>query len=107
MTNYSSMQALEVWYAKIGVEDVIAAQSVEFREQVKQRIEKARVRSAPEFVFPKLVEQRGAAPRIRDEPPLIFHPSAKVAPPSAPSPITCSSATISRALTPRPCCVEL
>jgi len=80
MTNYSSMRALEVWYAKIGVEDVLAAQSDAVRGLIRQRLETARERSSPEFVFPKLVEQRGAAPRIKDDPPLIFHPTAKVAP---------------------------
>ena len=31
-------------------------------------------------MFPKLVEHRGAEPRFRDDPPLIFHPSAELAP---------------------------
>ena len=30
--------------------------------------------------YPKLVENQGAPPRIKDNPPLIFHPSAKLAP---------------------------
>jgi hypothetical protein len=76
--DYSSMRALEVWYDKIGIEEVLEAQeSEEDRERMKQRIEKARERSSPEFVFPKLVEHRGAAPRIKEDRPLIFRPAAE------------------------------
>jgi uncharacterized protein (DUF2252 family) len=81
MTNYSSMRALEVWYDTIGIDDLIDSMpSEEFRERAKRRVRQAEKRSAPEFVLPKLVEQRGAGPRIRDEPPLMFHPTAKLAP---------------------------
>ena len=80
MADYSSMRALEVWYDKIGLEDVLEAQSEERGEITKQRVEKAQERSAPEFLFPKLVEHRGATPQIKDDPPLIFHPDAKLAP---------------------------
>jgi uncharacterized protein (DUF2252 family) len=31
-------------------------------------------------VFPKLVEHRGSEPRFKEDPPLIFHPSAQMAP---------------------------
>ena len=34
----------------------------------------------PESLFPKLVEHFGSAPRIKDAPPLIFHPTAEQAP---------------------------
>ena len=34
----------------------------------------------PESLFPKLVEHSGSAPRIKDAPPLIFHPTAEQAP---------------------------
>ena len=37
-------------------------------------------KSSPEFVFPKLVEHRGVEPRFKDDPPLIFHPTAELAP---------------------------
>ena len=47
---------------------------------MKQRLEKAEERSTPEVIFPKLVEHRGDTPRIKDEPPLIFHVSAEEMP---------------------------
>lgn len=80
MNNYSSMRALEVWYDKIGVEDAMAAVDEERRQVLRQRLETEREKSSPEFVFPKLVEHRGAEPRFKDDPPLIFHPSPELAP---------------------------
>ena len=77
MTDYSSKRALEIWYDTIGIEDVLEAQSEEDRTRIKHRVEKARERSSPEFIFPKLVEHRGATPRIKDDPPLIFHLTAE------------------------------
>ena len=80
MADYSSKRALEVWYETIGIGDVVALVDERRREIVKKRIEIAEEKSSPEFVFPKLVEHRGAEPRFRDDPPLIFHPSAEMAP---------------------------
>ena len=80
MNDYSSMRVLEVWYDKIGAEDAMAAVDEERREVMKQRIEKETEKSSPEIVFPKLVEHRGAEPRFKDNPPLIFHPSVELAP---------------------------
>ena len=75
MADYSSMRALEVWYDTIGVEDVMKlAPADDMRAQLQKRVEKAEERSSPEFVFPKLAGHRGAEPRIKDDPPLIFHP---------------------------------
>lgn len=85
MADYSSKRALEVWYETIGIEDVMdtfekGTASERAREQVKRRVEQAEEKSTPEIVFPKLVEHRGAEPRFKDDPPLIFHPSAEMAP---------------------------
>lgn len=80
MADYSAMRALEVWYETIGVEEVMAAQDDVVRDRMKKRLEKAQERSTPEIIFPKLVEHRGDTPRIKDEPPLIFHASAEEMP---------------------------
>jgi uncharacterized protein (DUF2252 family) len=80
MADYASMRAIEVWYDVIRAEDVVRTVDESDRAQLRRRIERAEKRSSHEFVFPKLAEQRGATPLIRDEPPLIFHPSAKWAP---------------------------
>lgn len=81
MADYSSMRALDVWYDRITLDRVLAeAPSDEFRRRIAKRVEKARQQSGAEYIFPKLAGRVGAAPRIRDEPPLIFHPSAEEAP---------------------------
>jgi uncharacterized protein (DUF2252 family) len=80
MADYSSMRALEVWYDKIGVDDVMAVLDGRIRKRFDRRLAKAEEKSAPEFVFPKLVEHRGTEPRFKDELPLIFHPTEELAP---------------------------
>jgi Uncharacterized protein conserved in bacteria (DUF2252) len=81
MANYASMRALEVWYDGIDVKRF--AQEIpteERRELMKKRLEQAHKKSAPEQLFPKLAEHHGSMPRIKDEPPLIFHPTPEEAP---------------------------
>ena len=52
----------------------------EDRGRIAQRIEKARAKSVPDYIFPKLVDQQGTTPLIVDNPPLIFHPTLEQAP---------------------------
>jgi uncharacterized protein (DUF2252 family) len=80
MADYSAMRALEVWYDTISIEDVVALQSEERRELARKQIKKAKERSSSEYIFPKLVEHQGTIPRIKDNPPLVFHPSEEQAP---------------------------
>ena len=81
MTDYSSMRALDVWYDRIDL--TRCSRSCRRTRRLSasaQRVEQARRKSAPEALFPKLVEHLGSAPRIKDEPPLIFHPTDEQAP---------------------------
>lgn len=71
--DFSNMDVLDIWYARIDDQDVLALLPPERRELVTKRIAKATARSSSELVFPKLVENTGEQPRIRDNPPLIFH----------------------------------
>lgn len=80
LADYSSKRALEVWYETIGIDDVANIGDDTLRARVRKRVEVAEEKSAPEFVFPKLVEHRGTEPRFKDEPPLIFHPTEEQAP---------------------------
>ena len=81
MIDYASMRALEVWYDRIDIERVIKeVPNEEARKRAEERVEKTRSRSVAEHDYPKLVEHHGALPRIKDNPPLIFHPTAKQAP---------------------------
>jgi uncharacterized protein (DUF2252 family) len=85
MSNYASMRALDVWYDKIDLEkyadqadDPVVRK--EARKRFAERIEREERKSVPDFLFPKLVSQEGAKPTIRDEPPLIFHPTVEQLP---------------------------
>ena len=81
MADYASMRALDVWYDHIDVERVIqATPSEEHSERIRQRVDQAREKSTPEFLFPKLAGHQGVLPRIKDDPPLIFHPTVEQAP---------------------------
>ena len=81
MTDYASMRSLEVWYDRIDLERLLKeVRSEEVHKRAEQRIEKARARTVPEHDYPKMVEHHGALSRIKDNPPLIFHPTAKQAP---------------------------
>src|SRR5208282_3851081 len=81
MVDYASMRALDVWYDRIDLDRVLKVLPTgEEVERVRQRVEQARRKSLPESLFPKLVEHVGSAPRIKDEPPLIFHPTEEQAP---------------------------
>jgi uncharacterized protein (DUF2252 family) len=85
MHDYAYMRALDVWYDRIDLQkyqdksgdpDVVEAA----RKRIAQRIEAERQKTAPEYLYPKFVSEEGREPRIKDEPPLIFHPDADLAP---------------------------
>jgi uncharacterized protein (DUF2252 family) len=81
MAAYSAMRALEVWYDRIDVDELLQATTdPAARRGFAQRLRKARSRTVADHEFPKLAEQRGAKPLIRDNPPLIFHPGGKDGP---------------------------
>jgi uncharacterized protein (DUF2252 family) len=81
MSDYAFMRALDVWYETVDLDRLLKQFSEEaVRKRVEQRIEKLRGRTVADHDFPKLAEQHGTVPRIKDNPPLIFHPSAKETP---------------------------
>ena len=74
MAEYAFMKALEVWYDKIDLERLMShVENKKAQARIQQRVEKARERSVAEHDFPKLAEQLGSTPLIKDNPPLIFH----------------------------------
>ncbi len=85
MADYASMRALDVWYDKIDLqryedrsEDKDVVRSV--RKRFADRIEAEERKTVPDHLYPKLVSEEGAKPKIKDDPPLIFHPDAQMAP---------------------------
>ena len=74
MRGFANMDVLDISYARIDEQDALALLPPDRRELAARRIAKATLRSSSELVFPKLAELTGEQPRIRDNPPLIFHP---------------------------------
>ena len=74
MAEYSEMRVLDVWYASIDVEKLIATiQDEETRNRMEKRLAKARTISVLEHDFPALVHTTGLTPTIKENPPLIYH----------------------------------
>jgi len=73
MRTLATMDVLQIYYASIGAEDVLAMLPPARRAMASKRLAKATARTGSELVFPKLVHHVGEEPRIRDNPPVIFH----------------------------------
>src|SRR5262249_14271860 len=72
--NFARMTVLERWYAHIDATDILSALSgKKWRREVQTQIDKTVAHSVPEDDFPKLATVEGGQPRIKDNPPLIFH----------------------------------
>jgi uncharacterized protein (DUF2252 family) len=85
MADYASMRALEVWYDKINVQryvDQLADPEVvkEARKRLAERVAAEKKKTPVDHLYPKFVTKEGARPMIKDDPPLIFHPTAEEAP---------------------------
>jgi uncharacterized protein (DUF2252 family) len=85
MHEYASMRALDVWYDRIDLQkyqdrcgDPAIVEAA--HKRIEHRIEVARRKTVPDHLYPKLVSEEGTKPRIKDEPPLIFHPTEDIAP---------------------------
>ena len=74
MARFAGMRALDVWYERFNVEDLLEQfPSKTLREQTRAQVERAE-RGLAEHELPDLIDQCGEEPRIRDNPPLIYHP---------------------------------
>ncbi|MDR3531324.1 MAG: DUF2252 domain-containing protein [Rhodopila sp.] len=79
MRDFTEMDVLETWYARLDEADFLAMLPPQRRAVLQKRIAKATAHSSSELVFPKLVETTGGEPRIHDNPPTIFHPDPTTA----------------------------
>jgi uncharacterized protein (DUF2252 family) len=74
MAEFSDMRVLDVWNARIDVEELIPAiRDKEARKRTQKQLADARNRGVLEHDFPKLVETTGQLPTIKEHPPLIYH----------------------------------
>jgi uncharacterized protein (DUF2252 family) len=80
MREFSRMDPLGTWYVETTASDFIESLPKAMRKRVRKRIDKTAGRSRSEFDFPKLAGSVGGQVRIKDQPPLIFHPGTTRAP---------------------------
>lgn len=73
LRDYAQMHPLDVWYARLTVQDVMDLVPPAIRDRIETRLTKASA-GASELDFPKLAGVVGGRTAIRDTPPLIFHP---------------------------------
>ena len=66
MAEYSQMRVLDVWYADIDLEDLIATiEDAQARKRIHRRLAAARTRSVAEHDFPKLADVSGRRRPLR------------------------------------------
>ena len=74
MAEYGEMKTLELWYQSLGVDDLVARiKDPAIRNRALKRIQKEKGRSIAEDIFPKMAEEKGEMPLIKDQLPTIFH----------------------------------
>jgi uncharacterized protein (DUF2252 family) len=76
IARFAAMNVLDVWYAKLDMDTIIASAPDEQTKRRRQMMaEKARS-SVTESVFPKITQVISGRRAIVDQPPLIYHPPA-------------------------------
>jgi uncharacterized protein (DUF2252 family) len=74
MAEFSQMKTLELWYQAMGADELVAdIKDPDLRQRALKRLQKEKARSVADDIFPKLVEQNGDIPVIKDQLPTIFH----------------------------------
>jgi len=77
MRKFADLDVLEIWYSSLGADAVLAELPVEEQAFARKQGGKARKQSSHEVLFTKLIDDQAPQPRIRDRPPLIFHPQVR------------------------------
>ena len=81
MRRFSQLSPLELWYQRIGSGDFLEIiDNAKIRNQVAQNIKKQTAKHGHDAAYPKLAQVIAGEIRIRDNPPLIFHPEESRAP---------------------------
>lgn len=78
MLEYSKLSALQIWYADIDLAELIErGDDEEIKSFQQKRIKKAAEYTAHEKEFAKMTYHKGPRARIKDDPPLIYHPTGE------------------------------
>lgn len=74
MAEYAEMSALQIWYAQINFKELIHSGKIkEMKQFDPKEIKKAIKRIPHQKEFAKLTHNKLGQPKIKDNPPLIFH----------------------------------
>src|SRR5262249_26779140 len=74
MAGFGEMKTLELWYESLSADELVTSvKDPDMRSRLLKRLQKERAKSIAEDIFPKLAEQNGELPLIRDQLPTIFH----------------------------------
>jgi len=74
MREFSFLKTLELWYQGMWLDELAGSiKDKSIRKRLQKRLNKEKNRSVADDIFPKLVDQQGDNPMIRDEHPTIFH----------------------------------
>jgi len=80
MLEYSKLSALQIWYADLDFAELVElGHDKELKEFHQKRIKKAVEYTAHEKEFAKMTYLDGNRARIKDDPPLVFHPTGDLA----------------------------
>ncbi|MBN8510181.1 MAG: DUF2252 domain-containing protein [Burkholderiales bacterium] len=74
MSELARLPTLQAWYESVDIDEAIGAFSDEDTQRRAQQVRKKAEARGADVEFVKLACTAGSAPRIRDTPPLIFHP---------------------------------
>ncbi len=74
MAEFSTMRALDVWYARFEAEKLFAdIEDANLRARNRKRLARAKSVCAFKDEFPRLVDTAGVKPAIKDDPPTTYH----------------------------------
>jgi uncharacterized protein (DUF2252 family) len=74
MSEYAAMPVLQVWYEHIDIAMLIREmRNPVWAKRLKARIAREHQRTIADHAQPRMTDEGGSRPRIKDDPPLIFH----------------------------------
>lgn len=74
MARYAEMPVLEAWYDSLDLDDLLAAtDNSMLQKKLEKKLDEGRKGGSHAVDFEKLAMRSRPAPRIRDQPPLIYH----------------------------------
>jgi len=74
MREYAGMRALDTWYSHLDAEILIDEAKTALGKKYWREAESRALRETAEHVFPGMTDARQGEPRIKEDPPLVYHP---------------------------------